>query len=84
MAVKLQDPQFEGQTKGKLGTISMRSTVEKVTNQKLAEWLEEHPAEGKRSWPKRRKRHGRASRPARRATRRVASPRSKALACPAS
>ena len=32
VAVKLQDPQFEGQTKGKLGTIAMRSTVEKVTN----------------------------------------------------
>ncbi len=47
IAVKLQDPQFEGQTKGKLGTIGMRSTVEKVTNDKLAEWLEEHPAEAK-------------------------------------
>ncbi|HVE94412.1 MAG TPA: DNA topoisomerase subunit B [Acidimicrobiales bacterium] len=47
VAVKLQDPQFEGQTKGKLGTISMRSAVEKVTNAKLAEWLEEHPSEGK-------------------------------------
>ena len=47
VAVKLQDPQFEGQTKGKLGTIAMRSTVEKVTNTKLAEWLEEHPTEGK-------------------------------------
>jgi DNA gyrase subunit B len=47
IAVKLQDPQFEGQTKGKLGTIGMRSTVEKVTNDKLAEWLEEHPSEAK-------------------------------------
>ncbi len=47
IAVKLQDPQFEGQTKGKLGTIAMRSTVEKVTNDKLAEWLEEHPSEAK-------------------------------------
>ena len=47
IAVKLQDPQFEGQTKGKLGTISMRSVVEKVTNEKLAEWLEEHPSEAK-------------------------------------
>jgi DNA gyrase subunit B len=47
VAVKLQDPQFEGQTKGKLGTIAMRSAVEKVTNEKLAEWLEEHPSEAK-------------------------------------
>ncbi|HVT76304.1 MAG TPA: toprim domain-containing protein, partial [Acidimicrobiales bacterium] len=47
IAVKLQDPQFEGQTKGKLGTIAMRSAVEKVTNDKLAEWLEEHPSEAK-------------------------------------
>jgi DNA gyrase subunit B len=47
VAVKLQDPQFEGQTKGKLGTIAMRSAVEKATNEKLAEWLEEHPSEAK-------------------------------------
>ena len=45
IAVKIQDPQFEGQTKGKLGTISVRSTVERATNEKLAEWLEEHPTE---------------------------------------
>ncbi|MEY2399417.1 MAG: gyrase subunit [Actinomycetota bacterium] len=47
VTVKLQDPQFEGQTKGKLGTIAMRSAVEKITNDKLAEWLEEHPSEAK-------------------------------------
>ncbi len=47
VTVKLQDPQFEGQTKGKLGTIAMRSAVEKITNEKLAEWLEEHPSEAK-------------------------------------
>ncbi len=47
VTVKLQDPQFEGQTKGKLGTIAIRSAVEKVTNEKLAEWLEEHPSEAK-------------------------------------
>ncbi len=45
IAVKIQEPQFEGQTKSKLGTISVRSTVERATNDKLAEWLEEHPAE---------------------------------------
>ena len=46
ISVKIQEPQFEGQTKSKLGTISVRSTVEKATNTKLAEWLEEHPTEG--------------------------------------
>jgi len=45
LAVKIQEPQFEGQTKSKLGTISVRSTVERATNEKLAEWLEEHPTE---------------------------------------
>ena len=48
ISVKLQDPQFEGQTKGKLGNVPMRSLVERATNEKLAEWLEEHPSEGKR------------------------------------
>ncbi|HUS60637.1 MAG TPA: DNA topoisomerase subunit B [Acidimicrobiales bacterium] len=47
IAVKLRDPQFEGQTKSKLGTIAMRSTVEKVTNEKFAEWLEENPSEAR-------------------------------------
>ena len=46
ISVKIQDPQFEGQTKSKLGTISVRSTVERATNTKLAEWFEEHPTEG--------------------------------------
>ena len=48
ISVKLTDPQFEGQTKGKLGNVPMRSLVERATNEKLAEWLEEHPAEAKR------------------------------------
>ena len=47
IAVKLREPQFEGQTKGKLGNVSVRSLVERATNEKLAEWLEEHPAEAK-------------------------------------
>lgn len=47
LSVKLQDPQFEGQTKGKLGNVPMRSLVEKATNEKLGEWLEEHPVEAK-------------------------------------
>src|SRR3954468_21889522 len=47
VAVKLPEPQFEGQTKAKLGNVSMRSLVERATNEKLAEWLEEHPSEAK-------------------------------------
>src|SRR5579859_1208162 len=47
VSVKLRDPQFEGQTKAKLGNVPMRSLVERATNEKLAEWLEEHPAEGR-------------------------------------
>ncbi len=48
ISVRLRDPQFEGQTKGKLGNVSVRSLVEKATNEHLAVWLEENPAEGKR------------------------------------
>ena len=48
ISVKLTDPQFEGQTKGKLGNVPMRSLVERATNEKLSEWLEEHPSEAKR------------------------------------
>ena len=47
IAVRLSDPQFEGQTKAKLGNVVMRSLVERATNEKLAEWLEEHPAEAR-------------------------------------
>ena len=45
VAVKLREPQFEGQTKAKLGNVPMRSFVQKVTNEKLAEWLDENPTE---------------------------------------
>ncbi len=47
ISVKLQNPQFEGQTKTKLGNTEMRSMVEKSTNEKLGDWLEEHPPEAK-------------------------------------
>ncbi len=47
ISVKLRDPQFEGQTKAKLGNVSVRSLVERATNEKLTEWLEEHPSEAK-------------------------------------
>jgi len=45
VSVRLRDPQFEGQTKAKLGNVSIRSLVERVTNEKLSEWLEENPRE---------------------------------------
>jgi DNA gyrase subunit B len=48
ISVKLKDPQFEGQTKTKLGNASMRSLVETTVNARFAEWLEEHPGDGKR------------------------------------
>lgn len=47
IAVRLKEPQFEGQTKGKLGNAEMKTAVETVVNEKLAEYLEEHPSEGK-------------------------------------
>jgi DNA gyrase subunit B len=47
VSVKLRNPQFEGQTKAKLGNTEMRSLVEKVTNEKLGDWLEEHPPEAR-------------------------------------
>ncbi len=48
VAVKLHEPQFEGQTKTKLGNTDMRSFVETTVNAHLMTWLEEHPADGKR------------------------------------
>ena len=45
ISVRLSEPQFEGQTKGKLGNVSMRSLVERATNEKMAEWMEENPKE---------------------------------------
>ena len=45
ISVRLANPQFEGQTKGKLGNVSIRSLVERATNEKMAEWMEENPKE---------------------------------------
>jgi DNA gyrase subunit B len=49
ISVKLPNPQFEGQTKNKLGNTEMRSLVEKVVNEKLADWLEENPSEARQA-----------------------------------
>ncbi len=47
ISVRLSEPQFEGQTKSKLGNAEMKTAVETVVNEKLAEYMEEHPTEAK-------------------------------------
>lgn len=47
ISVKLQDPQFEGQTKTKLGNTSMRTAVNRVMGEELSTFLEENPKEAK-------------------------------------
>jgi DNA gyrase subunit B len=47
ISVKLSEPQFEGQTKTKLGNPHVKGLVEQVVNQQLAMFFEEHPAEAK-------------------------------------
>jgi DNA gyrase subunit B len=48
ISVKVADPQFEGQTKTKLGNSETRSAVEMMVGEKLAEYLEENPSVGKK------------------------------------
>jgi DNA gyrase subunit B len=48
ISVKLHDPQFEGQTKTKLGNPPIRGLVEETVNRKLAEFLEENPSDARR------------------------------------
>ena len=47
ISVKLKDPQFEGQTKTKLGNSEIKGFVESTVNSRLAEFLEENPSVGK-------------------------------------
>ena len=47
VSVKIGEPQFEGQTKTKLGNTEMKTFVQKVVNDQLGEWFEKNPAEGK-------------------------------------
>ena len=48
VSVKLADPQFEGQTKGKLGNPPIEGLVKEVVNRQLGDFLEEHPADARR------------------------------------
>ncbi len=47
ISIKLGEPQFEGQTKTKLGNTEAKGFVQRVVNEQLSEWLEKNPAEGK-------------------------------------
>ncbi len=47
VSVKLRNPQFEGQTKTKLGNTEIRSFVETSMNQRFAEFMEEHPGDAR-------------------------------------
>jgi DNA gyrase subunit B len=48
ISVRVREPQFEGQTKTKLGNTEIRSFVEKVLNRRLPEWLERYSPEARR------------------------------------
>src|SRR5437868_1193724 len=47
VSIKLAEPQFEGQTKTKLGNTDAKSFVQKVTNDRLRDWLDRNPGEAK-------------------------------------
>src|SRR3712207_9595812 len=47
ISVKLEEPQFEGQTKTKLGNTEAKGFVQRVANEQLGAWMERNPAEGK-------------------------------------
>ncbi|MBI4991600.1 MAG: DNA topoisomerase (ATP-hydrolyzing) subunit B [Candidatus Harrisonbacteria bacterium] len=48
VSVKLREPQFEGQTKARLGNPPARTAVESVTGEGLKDWLERHPQDARR------------------------------------
>ncbi len=47
VSIKLGEPQFEGQTKTKLGNTEAKSFTQKAVNESLSAWFEQNPAEGK-------------------------------------
>ncbi|MCI1345200.1 MAG: ATP-binding protein, partial [Atopobiaceae bacterium] len=52
VSVKLPDPQFEGQTKAKLGSSYMRTLTNRIVSQGLSDYLEEHPNQAKEIFKK--------------------------------
>jgi DNA gyrase subunit B len=48
LSIKIPEPQFEGQTKGKLGNTDVKGIVEQIVNEKLGQLFEEHPAIAKK------------------------------------
>ena len=48
VSVKLREPQFEGQTKARLGNPPARTAVETIINESLKDWMEKHPADARR------------------------------------
>ena len=47
LSIKLEEPQFEGQTKTKLGNTEAKGFVQRLVNDQLGAWLEQNPAEGR-------------------------------------
>jgi len=47
ISVKLEEPQFEGQTKTKLGNTEVKGFVQRIVREKLTDWFDEHPNEAK-------------------------------------
>ncbi len=47
ISIKLGEPQFEGQTKTKLGNTEAKGFVQRVVNEQLGDWFEKNPAEGR-------------------------------------
>ena len=48
LSIKIPEPQFEGQTKGKLGNTEVKGLVEQIVNEKLGQFFEEQPAVAKK------------------------------------
>ena len=84
ISVKIPHPQFEGQTKTKLGNTEVKGIVETIVNERLGEFLEENPAVAKRVIEKASTPPARAKPRAKRAISCAAKARSTSARCPAS
>jgi DNA gyrase subunit B len=84
ISVKLPQPEFEGQTKAKLGTSDVRGLVENIVYEQLGDYLEENPNVARPIMARCRRRRARARPRARRAISRAGRARSPTTACPAS